>query len=108
MANLQETAQWETGIYQLETSDPVMGGADGIDNRQAKQLGNRTLWLRNELVRISRTIPAAVTKSDEVNSDSSTDVATSKAVGKRSIRRGQNQRQPRHRRRKNLYCHRLL
>ncbi|MFC2714279.1 MAG: phage tail protein [Kingella denitrificans] len=80
MANLQETAQWETGIYQLETSDPVMGGADGIDNRQAKQLGNRTLWLRNELVRISRTIPAAVTKSDEVNSDSSTDVATSKAV----------------------------
>ena len=80
MANLQETAQWETGIYQLETSDPVMGGADGIDNRQAKQLGNRTLWLRNELVRISRTIPPAVTKSDEVNSDSSADVATSKAV----------------------------
>ena len=80
MANLQETAQWETGIYQLETSDPVMGGADGIDNRQAKQLGNRTLWLKNELELMSRTIPAAVTKSDAVNSNSSTDVATSKAV----------------------------
>ena len=80
MANLQETAQWETGIYQLETSDPVMGGADGIDNRQAKQLGNRTLWLKNEILAISRTIPAAVTKSDAVNSDSSADVATSKAV----------------------------
>lgn len=80
MANLQETARWETGIYQLETSDPVMGGADGIDNRQAKQLGNRTLWLKNELELMSRTIPAAVTKSDAVNSDSSTDVATSKAV----------------------------
>lgn len=80
MANLQETARWETGIYQLETSDPVMGGADGIDNRQAKQLGNRTLWLKNELELMSRTIPAAVTKSDAVNSDSSATVATSKAV----------------------------
>ena len=48
MANLNETAQWETGIYQLETSDPVMGGPDGIDNRQAKQLANRTLWLKNQ------------------------------------------------------------
>nr|DAS37511.1 MAG TPA: tail collar fiber protein [Caudoviricetes sp.] len=80
MANLQETARWETGIYQLETSDPVMGGADGIDNRQAKQLGNRTLWLKNELEQMARTIPPAVTKSDAVNSDSSADVATSKAV----------------------------
>ena len=80
MANLQETAQWEAGIYQLETSDPVMGGADGVDNRQAKQLGNRTLWLKNELELMSRTIPAAVTKSDAVNSNSSADVATSKAV----------------------------
>lgn len=26
MANLQETSTWEAGIYQLETSDPVMGG----------------------------------------------------------------------------------
>ena len=80
MANLQETAQWETGIYQLETSDPVMGGADGIDNRQAKQLGNRTLWLKNELEQMSRAIPDAVTKSDAINSDSSATVATSKAV----------------------------
>ena len=48
MANLNETAQWETGIYQLETSDPVMGGPDGIDNRQAKQLAHRTLWLKNQ------------------------------------------------------------
>ena len=80
MANLQEIARWETGIYQLETSDPVMGGADGIDNRQAKQLGNRTLWLKNELEQMAREIPAAVTKSDAVNSDSSANVATSKAV----------------------------
>lgn len=56
MANLNETAQWETGIYQLETSDPVMGGPDGIDNRQAKQLANRTLWLKNQTEAANRTI----------------------------------------------------
>ena len=33
MANLTETNRWEAGIYQLETSDPVMGGPNGIDNR---------------------------------------------------------------------------
>ena len=31
MANLTETNRWEAGIYQLETSDPVMGGPNGID-----------------------------------------------------------------------------
>lgn len=56
MANLNETEQWETGIYQLETSDPVMGGPDGIDNRQAKQLANRTLWLKNQTEAANRTI----------------------------------------------------
>ena len=51
MANLQETPTWEAGIYQLETSDPVMGGENGIDNRAPRQLANRTLWLKNELAR---------------------------------------------------------
>lgn len=51
MANLQETSTWEAGIYQLETSDPVMGGENGIDNRAPRQLANRTLWLKNELAR---------------------------------------------------------
>lgn len=46
MANLKETAQWEDGIYRIEQTDPVVGGEDGIDNIQAKQLGNRTLYLK--------------------------------------------------------------
>lgn len=46
MANLPETAQWEAGVYQLETTDPVEGGPDGIDNQQAKQLANRTAYLK--------------------------------------------------------------
>lgn len=46
MTNLVETPQWESGIYQLETLDPVQGGPNGIDNLQAKQLGNRTQFLK--------------------------------------------------------------
>ena len=43
MANLTETNRWEAGIYQLETSDPVMGGPNGSDNRAPRELANRTL-----------------------------------------------------------------
>ena len=46
MTNLLEIERWEDGVYQLETSDPVVGGPDGIDNLQAKQLANRTRYLK--------------------------------------------------------------
>lgn len=46
MANLPESSVWETGIYQLEETDPVQGGANGIDNQQGKQLANRTVYLK--------------------------------------------------------------
>ncbi|UXU86988.1 MULTISPECIES: gp53-like domain-containing protein [Burkholderia] len=46
MTNLIEIERWEDGVYQLETSDPVVGGPDGIDNLQAKQLANRTRFLK--------------------------------------------------------------
>ena len=49
MANLRENAAWESGIYQLETTDPVVGGADGISNKQAIQLANRTSYLKGEI-----------------------------------------------------------
>lgn len=49
MANLPESASFEAGIYQLETTDPVQGGVDGISNQQAKQLANRTKWLKDQV-----------------------------------------------------------
>lgn len=49
MGNLVEQAQWEDGIYQLELTDPVVGGPDGISNLQAKQLANRTGYLKEQL-----------------------------------------------------------
>lgn len=49
MANLSETSTWETGIYQLEVNDPVDAGVggNGVSNLQAKQLANRTTFLKN-------------------------------------------------------------
>ncbi|HDS0821383.1 TPA: phage tail protein, partial [Escherichia coli] len=51
MAKLNESAVWEDGIYQLEVSDPVLGGPGGIANRQAEQLANRTAYLKKKAER---------------------------------------------------------
>lgn len=49
MANLTESPVYEAGIYQLETTDPVLGGSSGIANLQGKQLANRTAWLKQKI-----------------------------------------------------------
>jgi hypothetical protein len=49
MAALPESQDWMPGIYQLETSDPVLGGPEGVSNLQAKQLANRTSWLKQKI-----------------------------------------------------------
>ena len=64
MANLRETSVWETGIYQWETSDPVMGGENGIDNKPTLQLANRTLWLKNEIAKAVESIGSNKTAAD--------------------------------------------
>ena len=52
MAYLPEENTYEAGIYQLELTDKVMGGADGISNLQGKQLANRTKYLKSERDRL--------------------------------------------------------
>lgn len=49
MANVPESPTWVGGIYQLETTDKVRGGAGGIANRQAEQLANRTSYLNGKV-----------------------------------------------------------
>ena len=49
MPNLTEAASWVAGIYQIETTDPVVGGPNGVSNTQAKQLANRTAYLKGEV-----------------------------------------------------------
>jgi hypothetical protein len=80
MANLPETPQWEEGIYQIEVSDPVLGGPDGISNRQGKQLASRTLYLKQQVEKggsdLAKHIPTPA------NSDNSKKLATTEFVAK--------------------------
>ncbi|KVO53345.1 gp53-like domain-containing protein [Burkholderia stagnalis] len=47
MTDLVESSSWTPGIRQFETSDPVEGGPDGIDNVPLRQLANRTRFLKD-------------------------------------------------------------
>ncbi len=47
MANVTESSAWEGGIYRIETTDPILGGESGTANIQAKQLANRTGYLKS-------------------------------------------------------------
>ncbi|MFM4933407.1 hypothetical protein ACET94_00660 [Aeromonas veronii] len=49
MANVPETPSFDAGIYQIETTDPVLGGVNGIANAQAKGLANRTAFLKQQI-----------------------------------------------------------
>ena len=63
MANLSEQSVWTEGIYQLEETDVVRGGAieeGGISNLQAKQLADRTKWLKDNI----GVIPGGLTEVD--------------------------------------------
>lgn len=47
MATVTEISNYEAGIYRIETTDPIIGGENGISNIQAKQLANRTGYLKS-------------------------------------------------------------
>ena len=55
MANLTETSAWEAGVYQIEQTDPVVGGppnlvqGEGISNVPTQQLANRTAYLKAQI-----------------------------------------------------------
>lgn len=66
MADLNEVSQWEPGIYQIEVTDPVLGGApnlatgQGLSNVQAQQLASRTKFLLDALGGVGGTLSGAV------------------------------------------------
>jgi hypothetical protein len=55
VANLNEFDEWTESIYRLEPQDPIVGGENGPANLQAKQLANRTVYLKHVLERLEAT-----------------------------------------------------
>lgn len=60
MADLPEVEVYDAGVYQIELTDPVIGGAAGKSNAAAINLSNRTKWLKARV--------------DELSTDSATKV----------------------------------
>lgn len=65
MANLPETSQFDTGVYQIETTDPVLGGPNGVANAPLKNLANRTKYLKDLCSSIAATV-AEITPGSSV------------------------------------------
>lgn len=63
MANLTETSAFTAAIYQLETSDPVLGGPGGISNLQPQQLANRTRFLKDRVDLLESAVPGLATQA---------------------------------------------
>lgn len=49
MAFLSEDPNWDAGVYQIETTDPVLGGPNGTSNKPLKNLANRTFYLKTRI-----------------------------------------------------------
>lgn len=49
MANLPETDNFDAGVYQIETTDAVIGGVGGKSNAGAINLANRTNYLKKRI-----------------------------------------------------------
>lgn len=54
MGKITEQQQWEEDIYLIEKQDKVLGGELGVINIQAKQLANRTKYLKGQVDGINR------------------------------------------------------
>lgn len=94
MANLDETvADWPPGVYQIEQSDPVLGGAPnestgaGLTNIPNQQLAKRTNWLKARVDTLVGLVVAATTSVagivklyDGTDSSATTIAATANAV----------------------------
>ena len=59
MANIAETAQWESAIHLIEAGEPASAGVGAPINIAPSQLANRTAYLKKE----QDTIKAQLTKS---------------------------------------------
>lgn len=66
MGVLAESATWESTINQIETTDPVLGGTDGVVNKGPRQLANRTQYLKKHVDNVEAAMSSAAGGYDSV------------------------------------------
>ncbi len=67
MANLNESATWEIGIFQIETTTPALGGPDGPVNTAPRQLANRTQYLKKQTDSLNAAVAAAAGSAGSID-----------------------------------------
>ena len=62
MANQPEVSNFDIGVYQLQTTDPVQGGVGGVSNAPLLNLANRTKYLYDQINNIltGGTVPSGL------------------------------------------------
>ena len=55
--DIPETSNFDAGVYEWQTTDPVLGGDGGIAVEPIKSLTNRTRWLYDQIVAIQAELP---------------------------------------------------
>lgn len=85
MANQPEQIQYDAGVYQLETTDPVDGGAGAVSNKPLLNLSNRTAYLKKHVddLESGATVPQGLAKLDSPEFTGSP-TAPTQAVGDNS------------------------
>lgn len=90
MAFQPEVVQYDTGVYQLETTDPVDGGVGAVSNKPLLALANRTAYLKKHIddlesgatvidmyaPKASPTLTGSPTAPTQASGDNSTKLAT--------------------------------
>lgn len=77
MANLTESVTYDAGVYQLETTDILAGGASGVSNSPQKNLANRTAYLKKHVDDIES--GATTLPGYEQSANKSTSIVTDQA-----------------------------
>lgn len=83
MAGLKEQEKWEEEVYQIEENDPVHGGENGVTNKPAKQLANRTKWLKKKVETRATTEQEGMALLTEALDSDATDLGLAAKAGKR-------------------------
>lgn len=56
MATLPEESRFDDGVYQIELTDSVVGGPNGISNAPMRNLANRTRWLKDQVAELIKAL----------------------------------------------------
>lgn len=64
MSEIIENPEWHPSVDQIDTSDKVLGGPDGVINQVTKQLADRTAFLKQEVESVGEQATSAIEKAD--------------------------------------------